>query len=99
MVGAIIWVGGKLYSGGADGRVNVYDTGSMECTKTFMYGNLIRAIDVKDNLMVVGLYTGSIIETNLDSDENTTYVQSHNQGEVWGLDIANDHIFTTADDN
>lgn len=29
----------------------------------------------------------------------TTYVQSHNSGEVWGLDSRNGFIYTSGDDN
>lgn len=86
-VGAIMWLDGKLYSGGKDGRVNITDTASMTPEKTYTFGNLIRAIDVFQGKMVCGLMTGSIIETDLGDDSQTTLVQSHNQGEVWGLDI------------
>ena len=98
-VGAIMWNNGKLYSGGKDGRVVIVNTDTMEAEKAFTFGELIRAIDVKDNLMVVGLRTGSIIQTDLDSDEQRTFVQSHNSGEVWGLDIAEGKVFTSGDDN
>jgi hypothetical protein len=49
--------------------------------------------------MVVGLRTGSIIEVDLTSGEQTTYMQSHNSGEVWGLDVTDNGVYTSADDN
>ena len=88
-----------LYSGGRDGRVCVTDTSSMECLKAIDFGMLPRAIDVHNGLLVVGLRNGSIVECNLESEEMTTYMQSHNDGEVWGLALDDSCIYTSGDDN
>jgi WD40 repeat protein len=84
-IGSINWVDGKLYSGGRDGNVCITNTETYECEKKISFGVLPRALDVKDNMMVVGLRNGSIIECNMDDSSMTTYMQSHNDGEVWGL--------------
>jgi hypothetical protein len=71
----------------------------MTCTKAINFGLLPRAIDVKDGNLVVGLRSGSIVECNLESEEMKTVMQGHNDGEVWGLDMANGLVITTGDDN
>lgn len=99
-VGAIIWVGGKLYSGGKDGRVVITDSATLQQEKAFEFNTLIRAIDVFNHeKFVVGLRNGSIVETNIESGEQSTLMQSHNDGEVWGLDMDADFIYTSGDDN
>ena len=52
-----------------------------------------------DSLLLVGLRNGSIIECNIEDDSRTTYMQSHNDGEVWGLTQDRDEIYTSGDDN
>jgi hypothetical protein len=49
--------------------------------------------------MVLGLMSGSIIEIDLGSGEQTTLMESHNDGEVWGLDMNESHVFSSGDDN
>lgn len=99
-VGAIIWQGGKLYSGGKDGRVVVTNTATMEQEKAFDFGVLPRAIDSYNNeKFVVGLRTGSIVETDMATGQQTTIMEGHNDGEVWGLDMDAAHVYTTGDDN
>jgi hypothetical protein len=71
----------------------------MACERAVEFGVLPRAIDVMDNLLLVGLRTGSIIECNLEDDSMTTYMQSHNDGEVWGLAQSGTEVCTSGDDN
>ena len=66
-IGAIVWIQGTLYSGGRDGRVNVIDCSSMEVQKCIDFGCLIRAIDIREGELVVGLKTGAIVQCNLES--------------------------------
>lgn len=59
------WSNGRLYSGGKDGFVAVTDTKTLQVVNTISFdGVLIRAIDVKENEMVVGLRNGHIISCN-----------------------------------
>lgn len=97
-VGAISFVNGKLFSGGKDGRVCIINPETLECEKAIEFGALPRALDFKDGCLVVGLSTGSIVL--LDENENMiTLMQSHNSGEVWGLDDDGAFIYSSGDDN
>ena len=98
-IGALNWVEGKLYSGGKDGRVCIIDTNTMECCEAISFGILPRAVDVQNGCMVVGLRNGSIVECNVESKEQCTYMQSHNDGEVWGLALDDAFVYTSGDDN
>ena len=98
-IGAIVWTDGMLYSGGKDGRVCVIDGGSLECVKAITFGTLPRAIDVHNGKLVVGLRTGSIVECDLESESMTPLMESHNDGEVWGLTMDDSHVYTSGDDN
>jgi len=99
-VGAITWQAGKLYSGGKDGRVVVTNTTTFEQEQAFDFGVLPRAIDsYKNEKFVVGLRTGSIVECDMATGAMTTIMEGHNDGEVWGLDMDDNHVYTTGDDN
>lgn len=71
----------------------------MEVTKRLTFGTLPRAIDVHNGKLVVGLRTGQIIECDLESEEMTPLMSSHNDGEVWGLAMDDAHVYTSGDDN
>jgi len=49
--------------------------------------------------LVVGLRTGSIVIVKTDDNSQTTVMQSHNDGETWGLDLTDTHVWTSGDDN
>lgn len=49
--------------------------------------------------MAVGLRSGSIIEYDLESNETSTLMESHNDGEAWGLAVNDSHVFSSGDDN
>jgi WD40 repeat protein len=49
--------------------------------------------------MAVGLRNGNIIRCSTSGDSRRTVMESHSDGEVWGLGIAGDRVVTTADDN
>lgn len=94
-----MWTGGKLYSGGRDGKVCITNTDTMDPESSIDFGWLPRAIDVMGTNMIVGLRNGSIIECNLEDLSQKTYMQSHNDGEVWGLSQDGDYVVTSGDDN
>lgn len=98
-VGAINWVGGKLFSGSRDGKVLITDTSSMTCIKGFQADALPRAIDSHLGKIVVGLRNGNIEEYDIESGEQKVLSSSHNDGEVWGLDSDGTYVYTTGDDN
>ena len=49
--------------------------------------------------VLVGLRTGSIIHCDMSSGNMSTLMESHNSGEIWGLDIDDACVYTSADDN
>jgi len=72
----------------------------LSVTRTFSFGNLIRAIDYNNGCLVVGQRNGTITVVKEDSDERQEVMHSHNEGEVWGLDVVpGSHIITSGDDN
>ena len=94
-----MWNNGMLYSGGRDGRVCITDTSSMQCINAIVFGVLPRAIDFMNDKVVVGLRNGSIVVCDVTSNEMNTVMQSHNDGEVWGLDMDSQYVYTSGDDN
>jgi WD40 repeat protein len=63
-------------------------------------GVLIRAIDVYNGKMLVGVRNGFIYEVDLATQSKTTIMESHSDGEVWGLSVVNnDQVITSGDDN
>ncbi len=79
--------------------MSITDTASMTVEKSINFGNLIRAIDVNGSKALVGLREGTIYEVDLGSESKKTLMESHSEGEVWGLACSGNHIITSADDN
>jgi hypothetical protein len=98
-IGAIVYTDGMLYSGGKDGRVCVINGSSLECEKAINFSVLPRAIDVFGGKLVVGLRSGQIIECDLETETMTPLMESHNDGEVWGLSMDDAFVYTSGDDN
>ena len=97
---AMRFVDGFIYSGGKDGNVTLIDTSNHTVSKCISMGDLVRAIDVQGRNALVGLRNGTIYHVNLDSEEKKVVMESHSDGEVWGLaSIDGEHVITTADDN
>jgi WD40 repeat protein len=98
---ALRFVDGKLYSGGKDGNMAIINTSSLAVERTISFNNvLIRAIDVVGNKSLVGLRDGTIYEVDLSSGAKKVIMESHSDGEVWGLTVAGDsHVVTSGDDN
>jgi WD40 repeat protein len=98
-VGAITWLDGKLYSGGKDGQVIIIDTASGDVLNKMNIGLLPRAIDVHGDCMILGQSDGKIVEISLAGGPGNVLMDSHNDGEVWGLDMDAEFVYTTGDDN
>lgn len=98
---ALRFVSGKLYSGGKDGNLVITNTTSLQVEKSISFGGvLIRAIDVVGTKALVGLRDGTIYNLDLNNQNKQIIMESHSEGEVWGLGIADDnHIVTSGDDN
>ena len=98
---ALRWIDGKLYSGGKDGQLVITNTSTMAIEKKISFNNvLLRAIDVHAGKALVGLRDGTIFHVDLASGSKNAIMESHSDGEVWGLAPADDnHVVTTGDDN
>lgn len=98
---ALRFVDGKLYSGGKDGNMAIINTSSLTVEKTISFNNvLIRAIDVHGGKALVGLRDGNIFEVEIGSGNKKVIMESHSDGEVWGLAAGDDnHVVTSGDDN
>ena len=95
----IRWSGGKLMSGGKDGQVIITDTATMTATHAHDFGGLVRAVDHHNGKAVVGLRSGQIYEWDM-AEGKKVIMESHNEGEVWGVcSIDDNQIGTSADDN
>jgi WD40 repeat protein len=97
---SVRWANGKLYSGGKDGNVTITDTNSLAVEKQIAFGSLIRAIDVEGSKALVGLRDGTIYHVDINSGAKKVIIESHSDGELWGLASVDDNtVITSADDN
>ena len=73
---------------------------TFQVEKTIDFGGvLIRAIDVLGHNALVGCRDGTIYEVDLTTQSKKAIMESHSEGEVWGLTVSGDHVITTGDDN
>jgi WD40 repeat protein len=100
-ISALRFSEGKLYSGGKDGFVKIIDPASQSEIGSIDFGGiLIRAIDVMGGNALVGCRNGTIYQVNIATSEKSEIMQSHSDGEVWGLSVVNqDTLLTSGDDN
>lgn len=97
---ALRYADNKIYSGGKDGMVSVINTQTLAVEKQISFnGVLIRAIDVIGQKALVGLRDGNIYEVDLGTQQKKSIMESHSDGEVWGLTVAGDNVITSGDDN
>ncbi len=92
---------GKLYSGAKDGFVKIIDPASNSEIGSIDFGGvLIRAIDVMGDNALVGLRNGCIYKVNIPTNQKEMIMESHSDGEIWGLSVVNDDtVLTSGDDN
>ena len=63
-------------------------------------GAFIRAIDVVGNTALIGLGNGTLLTLNLETEAKKIIVESHCEGETWGLALADSgNVITSGDDN
>jgi WD40 repeat protein len=96
---ALRWYNGKLYSGGKDGNVCITNTSTMTVEKAINFGSLIRAIDITGSKGLVGVRDGTIYEVDINSENMKVIMESHSEGELWGIATAGNYVVTSADDN
>lgn len=58
-----------------------------------------RGLDVFGNNMVVGLTNGTIIQFDLESSDFKVLMESHFDGEVQGMDVDEEFVYTSGVDN
>lgn len=83
-VNSICVSGDKIYAGGKDSII-ILDSG-LGKNGTIQTGAQVRAIDSDGTNVLVGLRDGNIVEFNGNS-EKTVLMESHSDGEAWGLAI------------
>jgi len=102
---------GKIISGSKDGKVAItsLNGGSYKLEKVFELGaatqTVPKSIDFFNDNILVGLRNGSILEFKNVFEEDAesrskVLMQSHFEGEVWGLVVVDDQrVVTCGDDN
>lgn len=97
MINGICATKDALYVG-ADYSIEVLDHGFSKKNSISVRADP-RAIDVRDDNILAGLRDGSIVE--IKNGNQTVLMESHSDGEVWGLDIDADtgNVITSCDDN
>ncbi len=90
-----------LISGGKDGNIVVYDVvnGGGKVYKTIDMGCMVRAVDQLSKRALIGLRNGCIYSVEIETDSRKLLMESHSDGEVWGLTCFDTYVATTADDN
>lgn len=97
-VHALVIVNDRVFSGGKDNKV-VELSSALAKVREHVLDSYPRAIDMDNNNLLVGTRDGRITEIKADGSK-TVLMESHNDGEVWGLALTQDgHIVTSADDN
>mmetsp|Transcript_25746 Transcript_25746/g.4328 ORF Transcript_25746/g.4328 Transcript_25746/m.4328 type:complete len:158 (+) Transcript_25746:1027-1500(+) len=92
--------GNRIFSGGRDNNICELDADLNKVGSPKPVGACPRAIDCKDNNLLVGSRDGKIQE--MAGGNCKVLMESHCDGEVWGLAVnpANpDIVVTTGDDN
>jgi hypothetical protein len=93
------WVDGSLYTGFKDGTLAVINSASNTVDRTLLFHSSVIAIDYRNAKMIVGLKEGLILQCDSNSDERTVLVESHYNGELWGLDVVQQTAITSGEDS
>jgi len=88
-----------IITGGHDGKVQMTDWESLKPLRSIGIGSPVKAVDYNGVNVVAGCLNGSIylIDNNLSSKREI--MDSHAMGEEWGLEVAEDNVVTSGDDN
>jgi WD40 repeat protein len=91
------YIDGKLITGGQDKKLIVWDA-ALSPILTISLPSIPRACDMKDGSYAIGMRNGTVAIYKGDKEEKIV-MKSHHDGEVWGLEIAGEHVITSCDDN
>lgn len=83
-VQALTIINNLIYSSGNDKKLNVWDT-SFKQIGSYELSNYAKAIDVQNDVIVVGTRDGCIVE--IENGKSNVSMNGHSDGEVWGLAI------------
>jgi WD40 repeat protein len=86
-----------MITAGDDKRVLITEVGSYKTITEIKCKEIPRAADMIGNLVAVGDLNGGITLYK-DGAEVDSWL-GHHEGEVWGIDLIDNHIITTGDDN
>lgn len=100
-VTAMMYHNGYLFTAGCDKSIKIIDTGRDEAIKAHLVEQVPISIDMKDDVLLLGLSNGKIIEFNENDFMRNmpTYVRSHTGGNVCGLELDAQAVWTAGDDN
>jgi WD40 repeat protein len=90
------FVNGEILSGANDRKLNILDL-ELKVKKTYDFDGKVRAADKVGDKVVVGLSNATILV--ITGDTKTPVMKGHHDGEIWGLDICDDTVYTSCDDN
>jgi len=62
-------------------------------------GGPIRAVDMLSKIAIIEMRDGTIYQVELESSSQKVIMESHSDGEVWGLTCFENYAATTGDDN
>jgi microtubule-associated protein-like 6 len=97
-VHALAIIQDRIFSGGKDNKLIELNS-SLTKVKEHVLDSYPRAVDMHNNNILVGTRDGRITEIRPDGSK-VTLMESHNDGEVWGMSLTSDGlVVTTADDN
>jgi len=92
---------GTILSGGSDNFIHILDTSFTE-TNRLQVASCPRALDKNGSKILCGMRNGSILELDLSGAATKVLMESHSDGEVWGLTVHPKQaklFMTTGDDN
>jgi len=103
----VVDVKGKEYllTGSTDQTVNVYqiNAGVLAKLHSLPLDATARSLDMIDGRILIGLNNGTIREHLLTSNLGQDLIQSHHDGEVWGLSVVDEvetyKFITSGDDD
>ena len=87
---------GEILSGANDRKLVILDE-DLKVIKTYDFDSKVRAADKFGDKIAVGLSDATILV--ITGETKTPVMKGHHDGELWGLDISDDTIVTTGDDN
>lgn len=94
---ALIVNGDEIVSVGDDKRITFHDKKTKELRKEITSRFIPRSIDILDGFMAIGNIQNGITLYENDKEVNTWW--GHHDGELSGLAVADDTVYTSGDDN